>query len=302
MREQPPLDDLVLLVLVAERGSIGQVAAERRLSQPSVSRRMDRLERWVGVPLLNRSRRGTTLTPAGRVVVDWAQTLLAATDRFTRSVRSLLEHSEAAVRVAVSMTIGEYYAPGWLARLSATSPPGHVSLTVGNSSEVTALVETGEADLGFVESPTVAAGLRRHRVGWDRVVVAVRPDHPWGRRGSPLPAHELAAAKLAVREDGSGTRETMERALAQHGMTLRPGMVLPSNTALKSAATAGMGPVVVSERALAAEMSSGELIAVSVADLDLRRPLSAVWRAGQRLSPTGLALLRAAATAESTGV
>jgi DNA-binding transcriptional LysR family regulator len=294
-RVLPDLDALDLLVRVASTGSIWRTATERGLSQPHVSRRMSALERSLGVPLLTRCRRGTTLTPAGRVVVDWAASLLGAADDFTRSVRTLREGRPAGISVAVSMTIAEHYAPAWLARLPARSPEVRVSLSLRNSTEVAELVEAGEADVGFVESPTVRRSLQRRRIGWDQLAVAVAPSHPWATRRRPLSPTDLAAADLLVREPGSGTRETLERALQRAGLDLDGGLAMASNTALKSAAAAGLGAVVLSRLALAAELATRELVEVGVEDLALRRPLSAVWRREEPLTPGAALLVQVAA-------
>lgn len=290
-RRRPDLDDLAVLVLVAKAGSIGQAAAELGLSQPSVSRRMTGLEKTMRVSLLHRTKRGTSLTPTGRVVVDWAATLLAAGDDFTRSVQTLRDQRAVAVRAAVSMTIAEHHAPRWLAKLHSRTPESVVSLMVHNSTEVAELVEAGDADVGFLESPTVRRTLHRRRIGWDRLAVAVLPDHPWATRRRPITAKDLAAVRLLVREPGSGTRETVESALQKEGFEVWPGLVMASNTALKSAALAGIGPVVLSELALATEIAAGQLVRVRVADLPLRRPLTAVWRRDEAPSSGAAALL-----------
>jgi DNA-binding transcriptional LysR family regulator len=297
----PDLADLELLLDVARSGSIGRAAAEHRLSQPTVSRRMAALERALRVPLLSRSRRGSVLTPAGRVVVDWASTLLQAAEDFSTSVAALRDTRATTVRAAVSMTIAEHHAPRWLARLRHGEPglPHlNVSLEVHNSTDVADLVESGEADIGFVESPSVRRTVRRRRVGWDRLVVAVPPEHPWASRRREVSADELAAARVLVREPGSGTRETLENALRAAGAELVAGAVLGSNAALKSAAVAGIGPVVLSHRALAGELAAGSLREVPVGGLSLRRPLWAIWRRDETLSDGASALLQVASSEE----
>lgn len=296
MTRRPDLEDLDLLVLVARLGSIGQAARELGISQPSVSRRVTALERSLRVPLLHRSKRGSTLTAEGRVVVDWAAALLAEADDFSRAV-STLHEQRGTLRAAVSMTIAEHYAPRWLARLRAGSPSTAVSLSVHNSTQVADLVEGGHVDIGFVESPKVRRSLRVRRVGWDHLVVAVAPDHPWATRTRPATAQEVAAAPLLVREPGSGTRETLEQTLAGSGLDLAPGLELASNTALKSSALAGIGPVVLAEVGLASELASRALVAVPT-ELALRRPLHAVWRRDRQLSPAALALLEVAASGD----
>ena len=293
---RPDLADLDLLVTIAEKGSIGGAAAALKLSQPSVSRRLSSLERTLHVPLLQRSTRGSTLTPEGRIVVDWAATLLLAADDFSRSVRSLHETSGRGVRAAVSMTIAEHYAPQWLAATRRRALDVTVSLTVANSARVADLVKSGDVDLGFVESPSAPTGLRRRAIGCDELVVAVAPGHPWSLRTS-IPAEEFAQARLLVRESGSGTRETIEQAFQTAGLELLTELELASNTALKAAAVAGMGPAVVSVRAVADDMARGRLVAVPVENLPLSRPLSVIWRGDDGVPPSARPLLEAAAAA-----
>ncbi|MFT4199235.1 LysR family transcriptional regulator [Gordonia sp. (in: high G+C Gram-positive bacteria)] len=292
---RPSLEDLDLLVAVAEAGSIGAVATARRLSQPQLSRRLSALERRLGTKLLDRSTRGSALTANGQVVVDWAVALLAAADEFSRSVDALGAAAASDLSIAVSMTIAEHLAPRWLGELHVADPRAHVSIRVENSRRVIELVRDGEHELGFVETPAVPAELAHRRVGRDRLTVAVAPSHPWAGRAEPVTAAELAAAPLLVREPGSGTRFTLDRALERYGLTVTEGMVVASNTALKAAASAGVGPVILSSLALEDDVRSGRLREVDVAGLDLQRPFTAVWRPERPLGEAARALLAVAA-------
>jgi DNA-binding transcriptional LysR family regulator len=289
------LGDLALLVRVAQLGSLGRVAEEAGLSQPSLSRRMVRLERALRLSMLERGPRGTTLTPAGRVVVDWAEELLGAARRFDESVAALRAHRTSTLRVAASMTIAEHLAPTWLSKLRDLQPDTVVAMSVHNSADVVDAVEHGRADVGFVESPKVRRGLRRRRLVWDTLVVVVAETHPWARRTRPVTASELAAEPLLVREPGSGTRETIDEALAARDLELTTLQVLASNAALKSSALVGIGPAVLSSLAVVDEIGSGRLVALRLRDLDLQRPLSVVWREGAQLPPAADVLVRLAA-------
>ncbi|MGN6575035.1 MAG: LysR family transcriptional regulator [Nocardioides sp.] len=288
------LEDIRVLVLVAEHGSIGRAAAQLGFSQPTVSRRMTALERSLRLPLLERGSSGTSLTPTGQVVVDWATKLLQSADEFSRSLEVLRGAHRPSVRVGVSMTIAEHHAPQWVSTLKRHRPEITVTLFVHNSTQVADLVESGEVEVGFVECLTVPPSLENVRIGWDRLVVAVRPDHDWAVPGRVVTAAEVSQAPLMVRELGSGTRETLEQALNRSGYALSPGLEMASNTALKSAALAGMGPVVLSSTALGPELESGQLVAARVARLGLRRPLTAIWRKRPRLPAAGEALLHIA--------
>jgi DNA-binding transcriptional LysR family regulator len=281
---RPDLETLALLVAVAREGSIGRVAAQSGLSQPTVSRRLAALERRLGVRLLSRSTRGSDLTAEGQLVVDWAVELLEAADTFTGSVASLREEHREGLRVAASLTVAEYLMPGWLVALQGRMPQVRVSLAVANSTDVVERVRHASADLGFVESPSVPRDLARRHVGDDGLVVVVSPEHPWSRRRA-VGADELANGTALVREPGSGTRETLEVALAGCDLRLRPALELPSSSAVRAAALTGAGAAVLSGLAVAAEVAAGRLVPVAVRDLVLIRPLHAVWRRGEK--PTG---------------
>lgn len=295
---RPDLEDLDLLMLVARTGSLGRAAEELSVSQPAVSRRIARLERSLGIVLLHRGHRGTLLTTAGRVVVGWASTLLASATEFEESVEAMRRERAVTLRVSASMTIAEYLAPSWLTRLREREPGAVLSLSVHNSSDVAKEVESGRADVGFVESPAVRPSLRRRRIGWDELKVLVSPEHPWARRRTPISPAALVREPLLVREVGSGTRETIDEALDRLGLALTPSMTLASNSALKSSAMVGMGPAVLSELAVTEELRAGLLVAVDVAGLNLRRPLSVVWREGRPLPAPAESLLRVAADSQ----
>jgi DNA-binding transcriptional LysR family regulator len=285
----PDLDDLALLLLIGETGSLGRAGRATGQSQPSVSRRIAALERSMRVQLLHRGPTGSTFTPAGRVILDWAASLLDAADEFNRSVETLRSRRRVAVRVAVSMTIAEYLAPEWLQKMQKRAPDTTIALHVANSTDVGDLVESGRADIGFVESPTVERGLRTRRVGYDSLTVVVAPGHDWARREA-VAAADLAGTPLLVREKGSGTRETLAHALTRAGLEYLPAMELPSNSALKTAAVAGMGPAVISGLAVTHELATGALVEVRVHGIHMRRPLTAVWRRDQDLTADAVRL------------
>jgi DNA-binding transcriptional LysR family regulator len=196
------------------------------------------------------------------------------------------------VRTPQGSVLTEALLPRWLSLLRAQESSVHVGLTVTNSAEVARLVmKATDTDLGFVEGPGVLDGLASRVVGTDELIVVVTPAHPWARRRRVLTAPELAATPLVVREEGSGTRETLDRVLARHD-PVTPQLALGSNAAVKGAAVAGIAPAVLSRHAVEAELTAGTLVPITVADLRLDRRLRAVWPKGRRLTGPAAALLQ----------
>ncbi len=291
-RKAPDLGTLSLLLAVAETGSFGRAAAQCGITQPAVSLRLRALERQFGLVLLERSTVGSSLTPAGRTVVDWARPLLDSADGFARSVAALAEQHHDRLKVAASLTIADHLFPHWLAGFHAALPDLAVSLQVVNSDHVADLVRSGDAALGYVEGSRLPPGLRTRVVGGDELVVVTAPDHRWARRRGPITPTELAATPLVLRESGSGTREAFEAALAAHGLAPLRGVELGSTTAIKAAVAAGEAPTVLSRLAVDSEITAGRLVVVATASLDLRRRFRAVWRSGRApVGPAGTLLL-----------
>ncbi|MFC5751834.1 LysR family transcriptional regulator [Actinomadura rugatobispora] len=277
----PDLGALELLLAVVRLGSVGKAAAELGVTQPAASARIRSMERQIGVALFERSPRGSRPTRAGALVAEWAQQVLDAARAMDAGIAALQERQDARLRVVASLTVAEYLMPGWLVALHEARPGTAVTLRAASSTEVAEHVRAGKADLGFVEGARTPAGLSGTVVASDRLVVVVAPRHAWARRRDGVTAEELAGTPLILRDRGSGTREVLDRALSSFGGTAPPLLQLASTTALKAAAVSGAGPVVVSELAVADELSGGRLVAVPVRDLDLGRPLRAVWPSGQ---------------------
>lgn len=279
----PELGALEVLLSVARLGSLSRAAKEHGISQPAVSSRIRYMERLIGVPLLERSTSGSQLTSAGALVADWARDVVESAAVLDAGISALREQRVHKLGVAASMTAAEYLVPGWLVLMHEQAPELKVSLRLANSDEVARMVLAGEADLGFVEGPSVPEGLDSQGVATDRLEVVVAPSHPWSRRRTPVPAGELVTTPLIQREPGSGTRYTLERVLAPFGPMAAPELEASSTTAVRSAAAAGVAPAVISSLAVASDLMEGRLVAVPVDGIDMRRVIRAVWRAGQPL-------------------
>jgi len=298
----PDIAALDLFLSVAELGSVGRAAQAHRISQPSASARLSRLERQLGVVLLVRDTRGSTLTPAGEIVAGWSRRVIEAAATLTDGARSLREVGKARLRVAASLTVAEYLMPAWMLALRRRHPDLEIAVTVENSAGVVRRVRENSVDVGFIEAPAVPGDLPAVRVGEDELALVVAPHDPLaGRVAASLSARELAQQPLLLREAGSGTRETFLSALAASlgtdGEVATPAAIeLGSTAIIVATALAGGGVGVVSERAVADGVRDGRLVRLTVGDLDLSRPLHALWRAepGSELSHELVALAKRA--------
>lgn len=290
--EAPSVASLDLFVSVAHLGSLSAAAQAHGMSQPSASARIRQLERQLGVDLLDRGPTGSSPTETGALVAEWAQQVTASLHDLLDSTRAL-RSSPSSIRVAASFTVAEHLLPRWLGALRERHPDTAVELDVVNSAAVLDQVRGGAAHLGFIESTGPIDVPHSRVVGHDELVVVVDPGHPWARRRRPLGIAALTDTPLVWRERGSGTREALVAALAAHDAELAPpALELGSTSAVRAAVESGAGPGVLSRLTVADALAGGRLVAVAVADLDLRRDLRAVWSASQ-LPPAARSLLDA---------
>ena len=292
----PDLAALEMLLAVAHTGSLNAASRELGITQQAVSARVRSAEAQAGVALIARTPRGSSLTPEGVVVAEWAARLLAVARELDAGLAAFRTDHQTRLRVSASLTIAEQLLPGWLVSLQADArhsgqPAPQIVLTAANSDTVTRQVRAGQADLGFVEGPARPKGLRSRVIGHDELVVIVRPDHPWARRRQPLEPAELAAASIVSREEGSGTRGVLTAALSAAlgtRVTVPVALALSTTAAVRSAVLAGAGPAVLSELTVAEDISARRLARVPVAGVNLRRSLRAIWTGGA-LPPAGAA-------------
>lgn len=243
---------------------------------------MRRLERQLGVTLLVRGPRGSSLTLDGTMAAQWAAETVEAADRFDAGVAALRLAGQAKpLAIAASLTVAEYLLPRWLMTLRGRDQAEHaVSVTATNSTHAIELVTDRSHQLGFVETPTEIPGLLTTTVAKDELVVVVAPQHAWARRRG-VSAAELARTPLVTREKGSGTRLSAEQILADAGHEIPdPLAELPTTAAVRTAVASGAAPAVLSILAVRDDLTAGRLVRVPVKSLRFVRELRAIRSPG----------------------
>lgn len=269
------LQQLRTLIAIADEGGLSPAARTLGISQPAVTKQLQRLEQELEATLLVRSRqRQAAFTPAGERVLAFARETLEHAGLLREQISLLKKVTPGSLALAASTIPGEYLLPGLLAAFHARYPEVQLRSTVADTDEVARQVLAAEADVGFVGAlPMRAGALRLERLVADEIVLAVPPGHPLARQRS-ITLDDLAGQPLILREEGSGTRRSVERALASSGHRLRRedvALVLGSTQAVLQAVSQGLGIGFVSS--IAAAQAGGHLACARVAGLNLARDL-----------------------------
>lgn len=255
------LEQLRIFVAVAERQHMTRAAEALHLTQSAVSAAVAALEASHDVRLFHRVGRGIELTDAGRALLDDARAVLARAAAAEQALADRGTLLRGRLGLVASQTIANYWLPRFLARFSAAHPGVAIDLAMANTALAAEQVRRGEAELGFVEGLVDDPALARWPVGEDALQL-VRAE-PAGR----VDADWLRRARWVMREPGSGTRTSLEAALARIGIgvdDLGVAMTLPSNEAVRTAVAAGEGIAGLSSLVVEPLIAAGRLYALDV--------------------------------------
>jgi len=254
------LRQLEVFVATARSGSTRGAAQRVARSQSAASAALAELEAALDAPLFDRVGRRLALNENGRALLPGAIALL---DHAGELQGLLTSEHRSPLRVAASLTIGEYLLPDRIAQWKAQHPKSPVHLAIGNTSVVIRAVVNMEVDVGFIEGPQTHPDLRVRRWLEDEMVIIAAPSHVLALAnvaGKRATHRQLAAAAWILREPGSGTRQAADSWLLEHLGSIEVEYELGSTQAVKRLTEAGAGLACLSRHAVTDEVARGSLV------------------------------------------
>lgn len=292
------LRQLRVLAAVGRTGGVTRAAEVLHVTPPAVTLQLQALEHEAGIPLVERSSAGMTLTEAGREVAETAARIESALADCNAMLAALQDGERGTIAAGVTST-AKYFAPRALAAFARAHPSLDLRLLVGNRADTIARLSDHSLDIVIMGRPPDDLAVDATPIGPHPHVIVADPAHPLAARRGILPA-TLAGELFLVREPGSGTRSLMERFFAMHAMTPRIGMEIGSNETIKQAVMAGLGIAFLSAHTLELEVESGRLAVLDVEGLPIVRQWYAVHLSERRLTPAVQLLRRFLAERGST--
>jgi len=270
------LESCRILVTLVRLGSFSKTAEALHMAQSTVSQRVQHLEDALGVALIVRGRE-IHLTEAGEAFVPYAQKIIDTELAGEAAVRPFVTEVAGDVRISASQTTGGYILPPLVCRFGDHYPSVRITLRIANSEEVVRAVDGGEVDFGIIESPL--AGRRLTKRDWleDELVLVVGRDHPLSSLAS-LGVDDVRDLLLAIREPGSGTRDTLVRAWPVPLSSSFRLLEMGSLSAMREAVLTGRAAAFLSRWVVNDDLEAGRMSAVSVRGVAPRRTMRLVRR------------------------
>jgi DNA-binding transcriptional LysR family regulator len=269
---------LQVFYTVAKQLSFTKAAEQLFMTQPAATFQVKQLEEHFDTRLFERSHGKIALTPAGRLVMDYAERILALSQELDTRVAELTGAVAGPLLLGASTTIAEFMLPQVLGELKAAHPQVQAHMTVANSETIVNRVADHTLDVGLIESPSYLPSLQIEVCCDDELVMICAPAHALAKR-TAVSAQELAGVPCVRREPGSGTREFTDNYLRECGVApedVNTVMELGSPVAIKGVVETGIAVAIVSRATIAKELKLGSLVAVPLRPR-LIRTLSLVY-------------------------
>lgn len=276
------LGELKLFREIATTGSMSRGAAHCGVSQSAASQHVQEVERRLGLPVFDRTRRPLELTAAGKLYAEFCTDVLERERELELSLESLKAEFSGTARVVSIYSIGLSEMSHLQEQFAVRHPAAQLHVEYMRPDKIYESVANGTADLGLVSYPVASRDIAV--IPWRReeMQVAVPPNHPFAARAAVSPQDLTGQDFINFDEDLSIRRE-LDRFLRSQGVEVNPVMHFDNIQMIKEAVALGSGISILPARTMRAEIAQGRLVALRL-EADLVRPVGIVHRKRKRFN------------------
>ena len=284
------LGQIEAFVQVANHRSFSRAADALFLTQPSVTARIQALERDLSERLFERSGRGVRLTEVGACFLPHAERVLQALRGGRDAIEALRNLQSGSLILASATTVSTYILPGLLKTFRSRFPRVEVSVRTGRSEQVLEMLLADEAQIGLVRAvhhPDVES----RALIEDEVLLIANADHELAHGGA-ISVDRLGEHPFIFFDRSSSYYSLAQGLFRQHGVVPRIQMELDSMEATKKMVEEGLGIAMLPRIALDRELLDGSLRAVELEDMpNPKREIAVINRRSRPLGPVAQAFI-----------
>lgn len=277
------LGQLEAFVQIAHLGSFSRAAEALFLTQPSVTARIQTLEKDLGEELFERGGRSIRLSDAGSVFLVYAERALKEVQESRDALESLRNAGLGQLRIGSALTISTYVLPHMLKAFRSCYPGVAVSIRTGRSDYILETVLADEAQLGLVRG-LYHPELETTHLYDDEVVLVTHPEHEFAAGGC-APIEAVGREPLIFFDKGSSYHGLIHGYFRDAGIVPTHSMELDSMEATKKMVEEGLGIAILPRVSVERELGLGLLTEVAITGAPpLKRPIALISRRNRRHS------------------
>lgn len=282
------LNQLNIFLKITEFKSITKAAEALHLTQPAVSIQLKNFQDQFEIPLTEVIGRQLYVTSFGEEIAEVAQRVLNEADRLKHKSLAFKGHLTGRLTIAVVST-GKYVMPFFLSSFLNENSGVDLVMDVTNRYQVLEALEKNEVDFALVSVLPDNLKVEKIDLMENKLFLVGSPDSTKSFIKNDLKTFENLP--WIYREDGSATRQSMERFISKKKIQVNKKIQLTSNEAVKQAILAGLGFSIMPLIGLKNELKDNELIIIPVKGLPIKTAWNLIWLKGKKFSPAALAYL-----------
>lgn len=273
------LRDLQYLVALDEHRHFGRAADASFVSQPTLSMQLKKLEKELGVPLVERNPGNVVLTEAGRQVADHARVVLGEVDAIRGVARRAADPEAATLRIGLFPTLAPYLLPHVVPKVRRRFPRLELLLVEEKTEEVHRRLREGRLDMGLLALPVDDDHLHAEVLFDEDFVLAVPADHPLAATEGPVDPGVLADQPVLLLEEGHCLRQQALEVCRLAGASEHQGFRATSLETLRQMVAAGVGVTLLPRLSVQPPVPpSTDVQLLRFAEPVPRRRIAALWR------------------------
>lgn len=277
------LRQLHVFLATAHHKNISKAADELAMSQSAASAALKDLESQFNIQLFDRVGKRLQINDIGQNIRPKAEALLSMAHELESDFTQQSSHGS--IKLGATLTIGNYLAVGLITKYLESAPNARVNLDVANTSTIVAEILNFELDIGLIEGELQHPDLDITPWRNDTLVCFCSPAHPFAQK-QHITDDDLTTAQWILREQGSGTRQTFDRAMSGLSHKLNVLLELQHTEAIKRAVEAGLGIACLSELTLTDAFNRGTLVPIPVLHRQFHRQFYVLLHKHKYISPS----------------
>lgn len=278
------LRHLRIFIEVYRTGSVTKAAERLHLSQPAVSNAIKDLESYYGVMLFERMNRKIYITKAGLLLWQYANSILSQLEEVREIIKD--EESTSGIRIGSNVAFGSIYLPAVLSDFCKKYPDIPIFTRIENSSRMEKAVLHNELDFAIVDTPANAVLFHCMPLCTEEMYLVYSPSCKKlaNRKNEEISLREATRLPMLLREEGSGSRNIIQKMFMQTGG--KPIIISESAStkALISLCLLGQGVLLLPDRLAEPYLETGQFRRLRVKDFNMSRSFVLIYHQSKYLT------------------
>ncbi len=289
------LNQLKLFYLAVKHKSLSIAATELNITQPAVSKGIQRLQEYYELSLVHKLGKNMELTLAGDTLFQIAKKIFELEKLADGCMSDFQQENLNHLRISASESFGAYYLPQFINLFNIKAPDVQVTLEILSNQQVVENTVNMKNDIGFVSFPVKDKKLKTIEMLKDEIVIILNPDNPLAQKKHLHEAKHLQKTKhlkitdleghmIIMHEQGSFFQKMIHDLLESNNVSVNMPITFSNNEAIKRAVEGGTGIALISKKVAAKEIESGKLVAYSLSSVPFYRTFYMIHHKDKHIS------------------